>query len=276
MQLGITSIQRNRQPWIVEWLAFHMLAGFDRFYVYCHKCDDGMDNTLAILARHYPIAVYRIGDRDRPQLAAYQHAWDNHQQEVDWMAFIDGDEFLFPTRAATMAEALAPYRDKPLSALGVYWICYGSNGHVGDPGGLLLEDYPRHSEPGFGPNRHIKSIVRSGQPVRCTGSHLFATPHGTVDEQLRPLTAPMLQDPALAPSYEHFRINHYVTQHYDYFKQVKQDIGAADRTPHIVRPDHWFTGHDRNECDDGVARRFLPALKRKVAELQAVLNTEDW
>lgn len=275
MRLGITSIQRNRQPWIVEWLAFHLLAGFDRFYLYCHKCDDGMVDTLAILARHYPITIYRIGDQDKPQLAAYQHAWDNHQQEVDWMAFIDGDEFLFPTRAATMAEALAPYRDKPLSALAVYWICYGSNGHVRDPGGLLLEDYPRHSEPGFGPNRHIKSIVRSGQPVRCTGSHLFATPHGTVDEQLRPLTAPMLQDPALAPSYEHFRINHYVTQHYEYFKQVKQDIGAADRTPHIVRPDHWFTGHDRNECDDGVARRFLPALKRKVAELQAVLKTEN-
>ena len=35
---------------------------------------------------------------------------------------------------------------------------------------------------------------------------------------------------------------------------------AADRTPHIVRPDHWFVGHDRNECDDGVASRFLPAL----------------
>ena len=273
MQLGITSIQRNRQPWIVEWLAFHLLAGFNRFFMYCHKCDDGMDATLLKLARHYPITVYAMGEQDKPQLAAYQHAWDHHHAAVDWMAFIDGDEFLCAPRDATVAEALAAYRDVPLSALAAYWICYGSNGHIADPGGLLTEQFPRHSEPGFGPNRHFKSIVRGGsQAVRCTGSHLFTTPHGTYDEQRRLMTAPLLQDPDMTPSWDRLRINHYVTQHYDYFKQVKQNIGAADRTPLIVRPDHWFSGHDRNECDDGVAGRYLPALRHKVAELHAVLR----
>lgn len=272
MEVAIASIQRNRAPWIAEWLAFHMVVGFQRFFLYCHLCDDGMEDIALKLARHYPITVYRLGKMDKPQLAAYQHAWDTHQAEVDWMAFIDGDEFLFPTNDATIADALAPYQHHPLSALAVYWMCYGSNGHIADPGGLLLEAFPRHSAPDFGPNRHIKSIVRSGQAVRCSGSHRFETQGGTYDEQLRLLTAPMLQDPAMAPSYARLRINHYVTQHYDYFKQVKQDIGAADRTPHIVRPEHWFHGHDRNECDDGVARRFLPVLKDKVAELQAVLR----
>jgi hypothetical protein len=271
MRLAITSIQRNRQPWIVEWLAFHLLVGFNRFFIYCHKCDDGMEATLLKLAQHCPITVYTIGDQERPQLAAYQHAWDHHQAEVDWMAFIDGDEFLFPARDISMAEALAAYRDVPLSALAVYWICYGSNGHIADPGGLVMEDYPRHSERGFGPNRHFKSIARGGQALRCIGSHLFSTPRGTYDEQLRQMLAPTLQDAAEEPSWEHLRINHYLTQHYDYFKQVKQNIGAADRASLTIRPDEWFSAHDRNECDDGIARRYLPALKRKVAELRAVL-----
>src|SRR5579862_5909639 len=30
MMVGITSIQRNRCPYIVEWIAFHLLVGFDR------------------------------------------------------------------------------------------------------------------------------------------------------------------------------------------------------------------------------------------------------
>jgi hypothetical protein len=269
MKLAVASIQRNRNPWIVEWLAFHLLVGFDRFFIYCHKCDDGMEQTLRKLARHIAIDVYAIASDDKPQLAAYQHAWNTHNAEVDWMAFIDGDEFLFPVRHAHMADALAPYAAQPLSALGVYWVCYGSNGHLDEPAGLILENYPRHSAPDFQPNRHIKMIVRGGeQPVHCRGSHLFATPRGAFDELLRPMTTPMMNQPGWAPSHATFRINHYVTQSYHYFKQVKQGIGAADRDPHLVRPDEWFHGHDRNECDDGVARRFLPALKDKVRQLQ--------
>jgi hypothetical protein len=103
---------------------------------------------------------------------------------------------------------------------------------------------------------------------------LFATPNGTYDELLRPLSQPSLSDPALLPSYERFRINHYVTQSYHYFKQVKQHIGAIDRRPGIVRPDHWFVGHDRNECDDGVSLRYLEALKLKVSELREALARE--
>ena len=38
MKLGITTIQRNRGPWIVQWLAFHLMVGFDRFFFYAHKC----------------------------------------------------------------------------------------------------------------------------------------------------------------------------------------------------------------------------------------------
>ena len=272
MDIAIASIQRNRAPWIVEWLAFHLLAGFDRFFIYCHLCDDGTEAILSKLARHYPITPYSIGAVERPQLAAYQHAWDTHQSQVDWMAFIDGDEFLFAPNDASIGDALARYDSRSLSALAAYWICYGSNGHITDPGGLLMEQFPRHSQRDFGPNRHIKSIVRSGEAVRCVGSHLFETPRGTYDENMRPMTAPMLEDPSFHPTHDVFRINHYVTQHYEYFKQVKQNIGAADRRPHIVRPDDWFTGHDRNECDDGVAALILPALKLKVAELQSVLS----
>jgi Glycosyl transferase family 2 len=268
--LAITSIQRNRAPWLMEWLAFHLLVGFDRFYIYTHKCDDGSTELLQRLARHYPIAVHPFDGDDRPQLVAYQHAWNSYGAQVDWMAFIDGDEFLFPTRAQTMAEALRPYAALALDALAVYWVCYGSSGHLEDPPGLMLEQFTRHSGPEFAANHHVKSIVRGGdRAMDVIGSHVFPTPRGSFDELLRPISHGVM--PALTPSYEHFRINHYVTQSHDFFKRTKQTSGAADASAAWVRPDSWFSTHDRNECDDGVRYRFLVALKLQLREMQARL-----
>jgi len=272
MQVAIASIQRNRNPWIVEWLAFHMAVGFNRFFIYCHECDDGMPQTLETLSRHYPITFYTVQAPEKPQLAAYQHAIDTHNAEVDWMAFIDGDEFLFPVQAPDIQQALAEFNGHEMSALGVYWMCYGSSGHLEEPDGLLMENFTRHSKPDFGPNRHIKSVIKGRQQARAATSHIFATERGTYDERLRQLTTPMLNDPAQQPSHAKLRINHYVTQSYDYFKGVKQKLAAADRTPVVLRGDDWFFAHDRNECDDGLSYNFLVRLKLKVRELEAVLG----
>ncbi len=269
MKLAITSIQRNRGKWVVEWLAFHMLMGFERFCIYAHKTDDGMTETLLRLARAYDIRVHQMSDEDRPQLVAYQHAYNAYADDVDWMAFIDGDEFLHPTAVPTMAEALQAFESAPISALGINWLCYGSNGHVEDPNGLVMQDYPRHSRLDFVPNRHIKSMVRGRQEIRVAHSHLFQTQQGTVNTQLEPIHRGWMRD--LPPDYDCLRLNHYVVQSFDFFRHTKQFIGAADGNPNLIRPTSWFHEYDRNEVDDGSSYQYLVRLKLKVQELQSVI-----
>lgn len=271
MNLGIVSIQRNRDPWVMEWLAFHLVLGFNRFYLYAHKCDDGMPQRLVQLARHYPIVVHEVPpETERPQIAAYRHAWAQYGAQVDWMAFIDGDEFLHPTHAATMPEALAPFADTPVSALAAYWVCYGSSGHYTEPQGLVLENYTRHSGPDFAANRHVKTLLRGGEPgVQIDASHVFATPRGTVDDRGRPVHHGLMA--AYEPSYDVLRINHYVTQSWQFFSEFKQGSGAADASPLARRSDAWFHSHDRNEHDDGMRWRFVLAVKRQLAEMHARL-----
>lgn len=266
-KIAIASIQRNRGKYIVEWIAFHLAVGFNQFYIYCHKTNDGMKEILLELAKRYPIEVFALEMDDFPQIAAYHHAWENFGDKVDWMAFIDGDEFLFPTQAASMQEALAAYEPRELSALGVFWKCYGSNGHATDPDGLILETHPRHSTDGFLPNRHIKSIVRGGEKVTPSRSHLFDTGRGTFDEKMRPITHGWMRD--LPPSYDVFRINHYVVQSRQFYFEVKQGMGGADLQAGYVRSDAYFDEYDRNEEADGVSLRFLEKTKQKIAEITA-------
>ncbi len=269
MTIAITSIQRDRNPWIVEWIAFHLLMGFDSFHIYAHRCSDGMDDTLLRLARHYPIEVYSIDSNFYPQQMSYQQSWNANKDKVDWMAFIDGDEFLFPTQDDDIAQALARYADKELSALAVYWMIYGSSGHVNEPSGLIVENFRRHASVDFHANRHVKTIMRGRRSAATTRCHVFETELGTFDEKMRPIADGLTE---YEPSYEFFRINHYMNQSYAFFKNVKQNMGAADNEVHLVRPDSSFAEFDRNERDDGLMRQFLIPLKLKVAELQEALG----
>lgn len=258
MKVGLVSIQKNRAPWLHEWVAFHHLVGFGKFYVYAHNCTDHSDQVLQSLAGTYDLNAFSVTTTENQvQLKVYQHAYENFGHECDWLAFIDGDEFLFPTAAATIGDALAPFQYRRVSAIGAYWACFGSSGHVNEPAGLVVENYRRRPAYDFADNSHVKSIVRGRQASRVgPNSHLFNTPWGTQDELGREITFGKTPH---AASYTQFRINHYVTQSLQYFRQFKQTSGAADAGAAYVRPDSWWSKHDRNnEFDVSLEHLFAP------------------
>lgn len=268
MRLGICTIQRDRAPWIREWVAFHYLVGFRKFYFFAHKCKDNTAEVIAELQRRYDIQAFVVADDvERPQLKCYQFAYDNFGHEVDWMAFIDGDEFLFPTQGSSLPEVLEDYTYRKLSALGVWWACFGSSGYDEEPCGLILENYRQRATYAFEGNRHIKSLVLGRQAGRIqmqANAHLFATPFGTYDESMRLIDKGFM--PELEPSYEHFRINHYACQSYSFFKSFKQHSGAADAGANLVRSEQWWKQYDRNDELDSSVEHFLPALKALLNE----------
>jgi len=266
-RIGLVSIQKNRAPWLHEWVAFHHLVGFSKFYVYAHNCTDHSDAVLHQLSKAYDLQAFRVSTHENQvQLKAYQHAYEQFGHECDWLAFIDGDEFLFPTAALSMAQALAEYDHVRTSAIGAYWVCFGSSGHVQEPAGLVIENYRRRPPLSFEINRHVKSIVRGRQATRVgPNSHTFVTPWGTKDELGRPITFGLTPH---EPSYTRFRINHYVTQSRQFFKQFKQTSGAADAGAGYVRPDSWWTKHDHNDELDSSLLHLVEPLRREMARVE--------
>lgn len=268
LPLGITTIQRNRAPWIKEWVAFHYLVGFRKFYIYLHKCSDDTEKILTKLEKKFDIKIFIVDPNlEWPMMKCYQDSYANFGDEVDWMAYIDGDEFLFSTSADSMEAALKNYSnksstesvlDKKMSALGVYWSCFGSSGHIEEPSGLIIENYKYRASDGYPNNRHIKSIVRGGQygTVQASGSHLFLTSHGTYDENLRPIASGWTD---YEPTYEKFRINHYITQSRSHFLNFKSKFSAPDSGG--VRDESFWKEHDINEVFDHSMDKFIAPLK---------------
>jgi hypothetical protein len=269
MKLGICTIQRDRGRWITEWCAFHYLVGFRHFTFFAHRCTDDTYDVLRRLRNRIDLTVYTVPDHvPRPQLAAYRFGYERHGNDVDWMAFIDGDEFLFPTQAKDIAVPIAALDNGRIGALAVYWACFGSSGHIKEPDGLIVENYRRRAPDNFVANGHVKSIVRgglgSGFHVLHNG-HLFDTPGATFDERNRFIELGLTGYP---PSWDQLRINHYVTQSREYFTGFKQRSGAADMMGgrDHVRPESWWTDHDRNEVHDTSMERFYGELKSLIRD----------
>lgn len=273
MILGLVSMQKNRGPWLVEWFAFHYMIGFRKFYYYAHQCEDNTAEILLKLQKRLDITAIAVNkEGDMLQLSAYQHACDNHMDEVDWMAFIDGDEFIFPTNANTMQEALWSYNYLPVSAVGAYNVNFGSAGHIQEPDGLIVENYTRRANiEGFLPHRRVKSIVKGRQKISVSAcSNVFVTPLGTVDEQMRPIYWGYI--PNHVPTYDQFRFNHYPCQSREYYEKFKRFSGHADAAKDGAREEDWWECFNTNDEADTSMDRFKQQLRATVAELTAAME----
>jgi len=205
--LAICAIFKDEAPYLLEWIAYHRVIGFDRFVLY----DNGSTDGGADLIRRSPLAdrVTVIHWPQRPgQLTAYRHFIDIFAPAYDWAAFIDLDEFILPLDGNTLHGVLDSCRNA--SAVMVNWRVFGPAGHEEPVTGLVIAAYDLRAEDALPVNRHVKSIVRCADLLDVTQN-----PH---EFRLKgPVSNPLGQEVpniALQPTACHqgMVINHYYTK----------------------------------------------------------------
>jgi len=246
---------KDSAAYLEEWLLFHHVQGFRRFYLYDN---DSTDNWRSIVdpwirrglveAIHFP----GLGQ----QAAMYDDCLARARGEIEWLAFIDDDEFLFAVGDESLADALHCYRDH--AGVAVAWVVFGSNGHELAGPDWVLERFPRSVGR---PDQHVKCIVRPDRVIRSTTvGHMFQTIPGfdIVDEQKLPLAMPCHP----APSTQRLRINHYLIKSWEEwcFRRLRPCVDTGEMAPTPERA--WRdTDHLNSRVDDPGARRFLPAMR---------------
>ena len=117
---------RNAAPYLAEWIEFHLLVGFEHFYLYNNNSQDAYKAVLEpyIAAEVVSLFEWPVSPAF-PQ--SYEHCISNHQHEARWIAFLDDDEFLFPTTRSDLRKVLRDY--ERYAAVGVHWMVFGSSGH---------------------------------------------------------------------------------------------------------------------------------------------------
>jgi len=139
-ELAIGAIFKNEAAYLEEWLEFHHQVGVTRFFLYNNRSTDDWRRVIDPWIRRGIVSVIdwpEIGTQQK----AYNHCLRRVRKTCRWIAFVDIDEFLFSPTGRDLPDVLRSYRGQ--AAIFVYWILFGSSGHVDPPGRSVLASYTR-------------------------------------------------------------------------------------------------------------------------------------
>lgn len=274
--IGVGLIVKDEAPYILEWIAHHMILGVDKFIIADNSSKDG---TKEILARLSDAGIVKLihfpGQTGHPpQMPAYSEILRN-SDGIDWMAFIDADEFIVTSPGINFKNVISDLSQNiKIGAIAINWSIYGSSNQIHKIPGLVVERFKHKALQTFPINKHYKSILRlSSLNKVLTNPHYFELKPGQnyvhsngvlmMDSTKygKGLSEQVIWDP--------MRLNHYMIKSKSEFN-LRAIKGSAVTLGPSIKNDNYFHFHDQNnifeEFDDG----WINEIKRKICYLESI------
>ena len=221
-KLYICAIFNNEARFLNEWIEFHIQQGADKIYLYNnHSTDD----YFRVLSKYIDSGIVKFrqwpykndqANWNKTQCDCYMDCIKRVKGKVEWVAFIDTDEFLFSPLKKPLSDVLASYSDA--DAIGVNWVMYGTSNveYLGD--GRLTQNMIMRSPLEYPANIHVKSVVRPEKVSGCENPHYFLMKPNTrfVNEKNEITSGPFSEH-----SSNILRINHYWLRDLSFLKNEK-------------------------------------------------------
>jgi hypothetical protein len=267
--LSACAMYRNHAEYLVEWIEFHRLVGFERLFLYNNLSSDEHREVLdpyirdgTVVLHDWPLQYVRTDGRPHGILLAYDHCLETQREQARWIAFLDIDEFLFSPTGEPVSDLMKEY--EPWPALVVSRTEFGSSGHRTRPPGFVIENYLHRSKYRPDAMSPIKSVVDPRRTIRAASIHHFHLDGVAVNERKQPVEGGSGRRTWV--SFERFRINHYRTKSEEELQEkldLWESIGYA-------RPQHSGPGalDQGGELDEAITR-YVPALREAVGRAAA-------
>ncbi len=247
-RLSLCSSLKNEAEYLEEWVRYHAGIGVDHFYLYDNGSTDQTPEIIAALAKEFSITSHCI-EAQPGQTIAMNHFLKTHRTETEWVALIDGDEFINLERARQIIDVLRGGGD--VAAFACSWANFGSNGHDATPPGRCVEAFTRRAE---GRNAHVKMIARADRLIRMVNPHEYMV-LGPVLNGAGVQTM-IFQGKIEPPACDEIRINHYMVKSREQWRaKMKRGRPLPDDHAAKSRDEAFFLNHDRNEVlDESILR----------------------
>ena len=244
MRVGVCAIVRDEATYVEEWVSFHREQGISEFRIYDNGSIDGTPEMLRTLGIEPVIWAGHPHDFDSQQRAAYLEGARMLAGQVDWLAFIDMDEFVFG-RTAPLAAVLAALPDAA-GAIAVQQLMFGSGGHLTRTPGPVTRRFIRCAPRAHPENLWFKTVARpervqefeSVHSVRLVGgAYVMADGSPLLREGPHPGAASRRIEGMIG-------LHHYALKSLEEFRD--KQARWADRAAAHRMSDGYFFGRDRH------------------------------
>lgn len=272
---SIGAIFKNEYPYIIEWIAYHMVLGINDIYVADNISTDGSSELLYYLDKIGMIKRIEHPTQGNipPQLAAYTKILSMLEHDK-WIAFIDADEFITPSNYEDGLKNLFPLlTDQSNGAISLNWAVYGSSNSILPDDGLVIERFIKRAADLHPVNRHYKSIVRVGDVIgtgptphafRIKKNKNFIMPNGVIHNSINGLSETI--------DWATIRLNHYVIKSKSEFLNKKASRGLATFVNKDVnRNMFFFRSHDLNHTEQSIPPYFLKRVHHQINRINGAL-----
>jgi hypothetical protein len=152
---------------IKEWASHHLLLGFDIIYIFDHKSVVPLKEVFSTFDSRVYIENCNI-EKDIKLTLMRRAATIAKNNNADWMIYLDADEFIALNYFKNIKQML--YAFSYADQLAINWLYFGSNNHINDPEGLLIDNYTKSDSI---VDKHVKSFVRPSQILNAVNPHYY-------------------------------------------------------------------------------------------------------
>jgi len=243
---------------IREWAAHHLLIGFDMIIIFDHKSKIPLKNVFSNFDKRVSIIRVELPDGNIKIPLMNKATNIARRLNLDWFIYLDADEFLILNDSFKGVKHFLntySYGD----SVAVNWLMFGSNHHIKDPSGLLLENYERSSQY---LNDHVKSFVRPNFVKFADNPHFYhmIDPYKMIGTDFKTVKNPCYFHP-LKLSFDNTNayIAHYIYQSEESYLRRKIDLIADDGS---VRQNIGTEIHAMyNECLNIQPQKYVGQIK---------------
>jgi hypothetical protein len=269
-------IAKNEAPYLIEWIAYYRILGFDTITIYDNNSTDLSATILKKLAEAELITYthWPLGSIASPQITAYKDALQ--RVKTDWILFADTDEFLVLHNHRTVGEFLDEIVSDPdITSISVNWRIFGDAFLSAYDDRPMMERFTWASEANFPVNKHLKSFSRVGTVIDPIHMHICGTTGQKIHANGQPLE---MENWGLSKDlvFEVAQMNHYYSKTFEEY-QTKIARGSADCSEENKLKYEWyhneaFHGHNRNDCEDRSVLKRFAETKNEMKRLRAIVE----
>jgi hypothetical protein len=155
--ISICSIFRNEADYLKDWIEFHQKIGVEKFILYNdHSTDHFMDVLSPFISNQTVSLIDHKDTTGARQMTSYAHYVVHFDKDSVWSAYIDVDEFLYPTKDSLPQTLKNKNNQKAVVA---NWVCFFSKDLLYSNEPIWLRSKHRTSFD-FSWNKHVKLLVQ--------------------------------------------------------------------------------------------------------------------